>query len=253
MTISQADLKRVRALHEKKFRKESKRFLVQGRKVVAELLASSWKAEAIYATEEGAEFIRAAATKAKVPLHVGSAQDLEKIGTFETGSELVAVAIAPDQPKFRAPVNQELMLALDGIRDPRNMGSLLRIADWFGIPQVICSPDSMEIYNPKVVQSTMGSLFRVQVRYGHLATELSQCKAAGATVYLASMDGAPVFGVKLTRPAVLVLGSESHGLSEALRAENATVIAIPRIGHAESLNVAMAASALCTEFTRQAS
>lgn len=252
MTITQADLKRVRALHEKKFRKESKRFLVQGRKVVAELLGSSWKTETIYASEEGAEFVRAAAAKHRVPVHVGASHELDKIGTFETGNELIAVAIAPDQAKFKPPVGPELMLALDGIRDPRNMGSLLRIADWFGVTQVMCSPDCMEIYNPKVVQSTMGSLFRVQVRYANLGLELSQCKAAGATVYLASMDGAPVFSVSLTRPAVLVLGSESHGLSDALRAENATVIAIPRVGHAESLNVAMAASALCTEFTRQA-
>ena len=249
--ISQAELKRVRALQQKKYRTESKRFLVQGRKVVAELLGSSWRAEAIFASNEAGAWIGAAAASRSVPVHLLPAHELDKLGTFETGNELVAVAVLPDQAKFRPPVGRELMLALDGIRDPRNMGGLLRIADWFGVQQVMCSADCIEVTNPKVVQSTMGSLFRVQVRYARLAEELSQCSAAGATLFLADMEGAPVFGVDLARPAVLVLGSESHGLSEALREENAKVISIPRFGKAESLNVAMAAAALCTEFARQ--
>jgi len=179
------------------------------------------------------------------------AHELAKLGTFETGNELVAVAVEPDERPFRAPGPGELMLALDGIHDPRNMGGLLRIADWFGVSRLLCSPDSMEIYNPKVVQSSMGSIFRVEVRYTDLAEELRQCAAAGAKIFLAHMDGTPVYQAELVRPSVLVLGSESHGLSEAMRALDATTIAIPRVGHAESLNVAMAAAALCTEFTRQ--
>ena len=250
--VSQADLKRARALQQKKFRQESKRFLVQGRKVVDELLASSFRTEMILATEEGAAFIRQAAASQKVPVHVVPAHEMDRTGTFEKGNELVAVAVMPDQPKFRAPGPGELVLALDGIHDPRNMGSLLRIADWFGIRQILCSQDCMELYNPKVVQSTMGSLFRVQVRYVRLHDELPQCGAAGAAVYFADMDGASVYTTELVRPAVLVLGSESHGLSEGVRAVmDATVLSIPRVGKAESLNVAMAASALCSEFARQ--
>ena len=250
--ISQAELKRVRALQQKKFRSETRRFLVQGRKVVAELLGSTWRTEMILATEEGAAFIAEAALLRKVPVHVLPAHELDRIGTFEKGNELVAVAVSPDQARFRAPAESELMLALDGVHDPRNMGSLLRIADWFGVLHVLCSQDSMEIYNPKVVQSTMGSLFRVHVRYGRLAEELPLCAAAGAKVYFADMSGATVYDVALARPAVLVLGSESHGLSESVRsATDATVVSIPRVGKAESLNVAMAAAALCTEFTRQ--
>jgi TrmH family RNA methyltransferase len=249
--ISQAELKRVRALQQKKYRAESKRFLVQGRKVVLELLTSSLRTETIFATEAAAAWIRAAAEERQVPVHVLPEHQLEKLGTFETGNELVAVAVAPDPPAFAAPGAGELMLALDDVHDPRNMGGLLRIADWFGISRVICSPDCMEIYNPKVVQSSMGSLFRVQVRYAPLAEELSQCDAAGVRLFLADMDGTPVFQAELSCPAVLVLGSESHGLSEAMRLMKAAVISIPRIGKAESLNVAMAAAALCTEFARQ--
>ena len=152
--ISQAELKRVRALQQKKYRAESNRFLVQGRKVVSELLASSVHTEALFASEAAAAWIRAAAGERQVPVHALPEHQLEKVGTFETGNELVAVAVAPDPPDFRAPGAGELMLALDDVHDPRNMGGLLRIADWFGISRVICSPDCMEIYNPKVVQSS---------------------------------------------------------------------------------------------------
>jgi RNA methyltransferase, TrmH family len=249
--ISQAEVKRVRALQQKKYRAETNRFLVQGRKVVAELLASSVRTEALFASEAAAAWIRAAAEARQVPVHVLAEHQLERVGTFETGNELVAVAIAPDPPPFRAPAAGELMLALDDVHDPRNMGGLLRIADWFGISRVICSPDCMEIYNPKVVQSSMGSLFRVQVRYAPLAEELGQCAAAGTRLFLADMDGTPVFQAQLSYPAVLVLGSESHGLSEAMRAMNAAVISIPRLGKAESLNVAMAATVLLFDLDRR--
>jgi TrmH family RNA methyltransferase len=251
--ISQAELKRVRALQEKKHRFEGRRFLVQGRKVVAELLESSWRAEMILASEDAAAWVHDGAARKKVPVHVLPPHELDRVGTLEKGNELVAVAAMPDQPKFRAPGKGELFLALDGVRDPRNMGGILRIADWFGVRQVLCSQDCIEVYNPKCVQSTMGSLFRVEVRYARLFDELPMCGAAGARVFFADMGGASAFDVDLARPAVLVLGSESHGLSEGVRAVmDAKVISVPRVGKAESLNVAMAASALCSEFTRQA-
>lgn len=249
--LKAAEVKRVRALQQKRYRVETRRFLVQGRKVVAELLASRVRTEALFACGDAAEWIRPAAARAGVPVQELPAHDLGKLGTFETGNELVAVAVEPDELPFRAPRAGELMLALDGIHDPRNMGGLLRIADWFGVSRLLCSADSMEIYNPKVVQSSMGSIFRVEVRYGSLGDELTRCAAAGARIYLANMDGAPAYQTELARPAVLVLGSESHGLSEATRALDATTIAIPRVGQAESLNVAMAAAALCAEFARQ--
>jgi RNA methyltransferase, TrmH family len=249
--ITQAELKHVRALQQKKYRVERQRFLVQGRKVVAELLASAVRAEAIFASAEAAAWIGAAAARGPVPVHVLPEHELARVGTFDKGNELVAVAVEPAAPPFRAPAAAELMLALDGIHDPRNLGGLLRIADWFGVTRVMCSPDCMESYNPKVVQSSMGSIFRVQVRYAPLAEELIRCAAAGAHVFLASMDGTPAFETRLSHPAVLVLGSESHGLSQTLRELNAPVISIPRFGQAESLNVAMAAAALCTEFARQ--
>jgi RNA methyltransferase, TrmH family len=248
--ISQGELKRLRALQQKKFRAESKRFLVQGRKVVAELLGSRFRTETLLASEEAAAFVRPLA--GKIPVQILASHELDKIGTFEKGNELIAVAHEPEHLGFRAPAAGELMLALDGIRDPRNMGGLLRIADWFGIKRVLCSHECMEVWNPKCVQSTMGSLFRVEIRRADLPAELAQARSAGAHVYIADMGGTPVFETTLQRPAILVLGSESHGHTEAAAAQASTVISIPRFGQAESLNVAMAASALCTEFARQA-
>lgn len=250
--MSQSDLKRVRALQQKKARAEAGRFLVQGRKVVAELLASTWDTEAVYATEDAASFVADAAKGRRVPVHVLPAHELERLGTFEKGNELVAVAVAREQARFRPPGPGELVLALDGVHDPRNLGGLLRIADWFGVKRVMCSQDCIEATNPKVVQSAMGSLFRVQVRYAQLAAELSECAAAGVALYLADMAGTSVYDAALRRPAVLVLGSESHGLSDVLRGLSAEVLSVPRVGRAESLNVAMAASALCSEFARRA-
>jgi len=250
--ISQADLKRVRALQQKKVRVETRRFLAEGRKVVAELLASALRTEALYATEAAAAWIRPAAERRGVPVHVLAAHAVERLGTLDTGNELVAVALEPDAPPFRAPAPGELMLALDAVHDPRNLGGLLRIADWFGVARVVCSPDCVELYSPKVVGAAMGSAFRVELRSAPLAEELRGCAAAGARVFLAQTEGTPVFQATLSRPAVLVLGSESHGLSEALRAMRAEIISVPRFGGAESLNVAMAAAALCTEFARQA-
>lgn len=250
--VAQSELKRVRALQQKKHREERGRLLVQGRKVVAELLGSSWRVEALFASDEAARWVAPAAHERGVPVNVLPDFELDRVGTFEKGNELVAVAVAPKAPPFRALVAGELVLALDGIHDPRNMGGLLRIADWFGVRRVLCSPDCMEVGNPKCVQSTMGSLFRVEVRYTELAPELTALAAQGASVFLADMDGAPAFDVALARPAVLVLGSESHGLSPALRELTSTVVSVPRVGGAESLNVAMAAAALCLEFTRQA-
>jgi TrmH family RNA methyltransferase len=251
--ITQADLKRYRALQQKKFRSESGLFLVQGRKVVEEVLSSKFHVERLLASEEAAEFIGERAAAKKVPVQILAGHELDRIGTLEKGNELIAITAIPPEPASAKPGAGDLILALDGIHDPRNMGGLLRIADWFGVAQVLCSKDCMEIWNPKCVQSTMGSLFRVPVRYVDLPTALGTLRAAGASLYAADMNGKPVFDVKLARPAVLVLGSESHGLSESVsEAAGMTVLSIPRVGHAESLNVAMAASALCTEFTRQA-
>lgn len=236
-------MKRLRALHRRKGREEQGLFLVQGRKPVTELLASHFPIDSIHATE------RAARDMGLRDAHVHPEHDLERMGTFETGNEVIAVVRMPRNEVPRTP--QGFTLALDGISDPGNLGTLVRIADWFGAEQVWCSPDCTEAWNPKCVQASMGSLFRVPVRYGELAPAILEAVGADAWVYKAEASGEDVFGVDLRRPAVLVLGSESHGLRDAVRNGPGRSIAVPRFGAAESLNVAAAAAALCMEFVRQ--
>ena len=240
------EMRAVRALHQKKYREEQGAFLVQGPKLVRELLSSGWPVRSVHVVAELASAFR------HERQHVWPQHDLDRMGTLESGNQVIAVVERPPATEFVPLASHELVLAFDGIADPGNMGTLLRIADWFGVRRVLCSADCVEEFNPKCVQASMGSLFRVAVHRSELATTLGRLRGEGASLYLASMEGSDVFDTDLRRPAILVLGSESHGPSAAVRALGAKTIAIPQVGQAESLNVAMAASALCMEFFRQA-
>ncbi|HRH38413.1 MAG TPA: RNA methyltransferase [Flavobacteriales bacterium] len=244
---TKAELKWVRSLHQKKYREEEGLYLVQGMKLVTELLRSDQRIHSIHASEAAADHLR------DDRVSIWPAHDIERMGTLEHGNEVVAVVHQPDRPHFADPTSDELILALDGITDPGNMGTLLRIADWFGVKRVLCSLDSVEEFNPKCVQASMGSILRVEVHRAHLPRMLDGLRSAGASHYLATMEGESVFNAQLKRPAVLILGSESHGPSKEVRALAAKPISVPRGGEAESLNVAAAASALCMEFLRQRS
>jgi TrmH family RNA methyltransferase len=240
-----AHLKRIRALHQKKGREDQGLFLVQGRKPVVELLASHFHVDSIHATETAARELGLENAIIHEP------HDLDRMGTFETGNEVVAVVRTPPNEGPRSPRGKALTIALDGISDPGNLGTLLRIADWFGVDQVWCSMDCTEAWSPKCVQASMGSLFRVPVRYGDLSTAIVEAIGENVNVYKAEASGSDVFGIELQRPAVLVLGSESHGLRDTIRNGPGRSIAVPRSGSAESLNVAAAAAALCMEFARR--
>ncbi|MBP7515288.1 MAG: RNA methyltransferase [Flavobacteriales bacterium] len=243
--MSTSAVKHLRELHRKKAREEQGLFLVQGPKLVRELLASRFIVDSIHATDEAAR--RMGLSHAIIhPAH-----DLDRMGTLEAGNEVIAVTRIPRPEAPRPPEGRALTLALDGINDPGNLGTLLRIADWFGADQVWCSPDCVEVYNPKSVQASMGSVFRIPVRYGHLPSAILDAVGTNVRVYKAEASGENVFLAPLERPAVLVLGSESHGLSDAVKNGPGRSIAVPRHGAAESLNVAAAASALCMEFARR--
>lgn len=239
------ELKLARSLQQKKFRDQLGLFLVQGPKLVGELLRSSWPVETIYATEGAI---------AKGDLHQAVAvppHELERIGTLESGNEVIAVARKAAVGKLKDLGPEELVLAMDGITDPGNLGTVLRVADWFGIRRVWCNAGSVDVYNPKCVQASMGAIFRVRVEQVDLPELLQEQQAEGATIYHATMGGGSVFSTKLERKAILVLGSESHGISAEVLQVGGQAISVPGSGGSESLNVAMAAAALCTEFSRQ--
>jgi TrmH family RNA methyltransferase len=237
--------KQARSLQQKKFRDQSGTFLVQGAKVVRELLDSSFSVEAVLATAATAGELGLSGATIVLP------HELDRIGTLESGNEVVAIVRKPAALPPGDLGLDELAIALDGISDPGNLGTVLRIADWFGIRRVWCSPGSVDAYNPKCVQASMGAIFRVRVDQLDLPALLARQQQRGATLYFASMEGGSVFRQRLVRPAVLVLGSESHGLSAAVRGLPGELVGVPGGGGSESLNVAMAAAALCMEFTRQ--
>ena len=238
-------LKHARSLQQKKFRDQHGQFLVQGAKVVRELLESDWQVDAVLSTE---------ACGQRMALHraiIVPAHELERVGTLETGNEVVAIARKPQEASPAAMGTDELVIGLDGINDPGNLGTVIRIADWFGVKRLWCAQGSVDAFNPKTVQAAMGALFRVSVTMVDLPVMIMGQRAAGVQVYLASMEGRSVFDVQLARPAVLVMGSESHGVSAAVREAGGEVIAIPGGYGSESLNVATATAALCMEFARQ--
>ena len=240
-----AHVKRLRELQQKKGREQHGLFLVQGRKLLRELLASPLVVDSIHATEQAARELGLRDAVMHPP------HDMERMGTLESGNEVVAVVHIPRNTPPQTPRNGALVLALDGISDPGNLGTLLRIADWFGADHVWCSPDCVEAWSPKCVQASMGSLFRVPVRYGDLPAAILDAIGANAHVYKAEASGESAFSINLARPAVLVLGSESHGLRDAVKNGPGRSIAVPRYGSSESLNVAAAAAALCMEFARR--
>lgn len=240
-----SQLKFARSLQQKKFRDLHGCFLVQGPKLVQELLQSTYEVKELLATPEMAERMGLAQAT------IVPARELDRIGTLESGNHVVAIVTKPTLAPLADLGADEWVLALDGISDPGNLGTVVRIADWFGVKRVWCSSQSVELTNPKCVQASMGAIFRVRVDHIDLPVWLSRQLDLGAALYMASMEGHSAFRMQLARKAVLVLGSESHGLSKEVRALAGELIGIPGGGGAESLNVAMAASALCMEFTRQ--
>jgi TrmH family RNA methyltransferase len=235
--LSKTHIKYIQSLHHKKFRDEDNRFIAEGTKVVPELLSSEiFQCVALYALKEWMSenevFIR---KYYKGPLEVIEPFELEKISTLSSPNKVFAVF----QQETAIPVNAKgkIVLALDDIRDPGNFGTIIRIADWFGIEHIVCSLHTADRYNPKVIQSTMGSLSRVNVLYTDLELWL---QAQPVPVYAATLNGKSLTSIKGLMEAVLVIGNESKGISESVLNHCTHQITIPRVGRAESLNAAVA-------------
>jgi RNA methyltransferase, TrmH family len=249
--ISRNRLKYIASLHQKKQRDEEGLFLVEGEKLVHELVGSGWKTDAVYALPEVADVYRK--SDSKLLVEEVSEQELEKMSSLKTPNKTLAVVYIPEPVKPDFPLENRLILALDEVRDPGNLGTILRLADWFGIGQVLCSNGTVELYNPRTVQATMGSIFRVKVCYGSLEEMLQQGKQKGYRVNAAVLDGENIYRVSTFKREILLLGNESRGIAASLLAiadRKISIPAHPRWSGAESLNVSMATAILCAEFTR---
>jgi len=240
--ISKNELKYIQSLYHKKARDKEKLFIVEGPKMVEELLNSDYETIKVWTTSE--------TWLAKYPQHeiqIITEQQLAAASQLKTAHEILALAQIPaGQPAPFA--SGKLILALDGIRDPGNMGTLIRIADWFGVDAIVASPDCADRFNPKVVQATMGSLFRLPVYYTDLIAYLTRSKTA---IYGALLSGAELGTFSLSVPlqeAILLIGNESSGIRQEVLPLITQAVKIPAFGQAESLNAAIAAAVLLGHF-----
>lgn len=239
--LSKNELKYIQSLCQKKQRQEERLFLVEGAKLVEELLQTGLNVRKIYALPVWAE------KHSHLPqLTEITEEELEKISNLQTPNQVLALVEQP-APAAEPVLANQLTLVLDTIQDPGNLGTIIRIADWFGIYQVVASMDTVELYNPKVIQSTMGSYARVQVCYRPLADFLS---AATVPVYGALLNGQNMYEVAPLKEGILLIGNESKGIQADLLTFVSHPITIPRLGGAESLNAAVAAGIIISHLTR---
>jgi TrmH family RNA methyltransferase len=248
MPLTKAEITRLRSLQDKKAREAAGLYVVENPKVVAELVAAGHRFADLYATETAA--LPAGADGAAQLVRVTQAE-LARISHFPTPSEVFAVgqitraALAPSE------LARGLTLALDGVQDPGNVGTLLRIADWFGFARVLLSPDSADLFSQKVINASMGSFARVRVVTTELAAALEDAGAAGVPVLGCDLAGDPVYALTPLADAVVVIGSEGRGLSTGVAARLTRRVTIPRHGGAESLNAAVAAGIVCAALRRR--
>jgi TrmH family RNA methyltransferase len=230
--LSKNELKYIKSLSHKKHRDEEKLFIAEGPKLAEEILKSDFEIKQVYATKE---WLRSRATMT-VPLTEISEAELTSITNLQTAN--MVFIIAKQKVKNEEPVLQNhLTLVLDGIQDPGNFGTIIRIANWFGVKQIVASEDSVEVYNPKVVQSTMGSICKVDVWYKDLVQWIEQ---TNVPVYGALLNGQNIYTVKNIKEGLLIIGNEAKGIREPLKSKITHAVTIPKIGEAESLNAAVA-------------
>lgn len=220
------------------------KFLVEGDKAVCELINSPFKIDAIYALPD---WISCHPDLSCQVYHV-SAAELAQLSTHDNPNQVIAVALIPQQ-EDNVTLGQELYIACDQLNDPGNAGTIIRIADWFGISTVLFSANSVDVYNPKVVSAAKGSLFRVRVLYTDLKTLFNNNK--DIPVLGAAMDGENIYKASLPAAGILLIGNEANGISEELYQNVSMKISIPSFGNAESLNAGVATGIIVSEWRRR--
>lgn len=241
--ISKAEIKYIRSLQLKKNRDKEGVFVLEGAKNLLELSDSDFEIIKLFATKDFYDKNEAKLSKLSGVVTVTDQQFVESAGTFKTNAAGLAIV---RMKKAELSVDSgEWMIALDRIQDPGNLGTIVRTADWFGIRKVICSPNTVDFYNPKVINATMGSFGRVEVFYKPLEKWFS---GAGLPVYGALLEGRSIHELSGIKPGVILMGNESKGISDQLKNFITQAVHIPRKGGAESLNVAIATGILCAKF-----
>jgi TrmH family RNA methyltransferase len=252
--MTKAEVQRLRSLREKKHREALGLFVVEGEKVVAELLAARCPFTELYLTDPTFLSSASFSLPSSLSLHPISADAMARISHFPTPSTVLAVGQLVRHPLATADLARGLTLALDGVQDAGNVGTLLRIADWFGFDRVLLSPDSADLFHQKVINASMGSFARVKAHTVDLPATFAALRAeaspAEVPVLGCDLTGADVHALPSLPHAIVVIGSEGRGLSSAVKGFVSTTVTIPRYGAAESLNAAVAAAIVCDNLRR---
>ncbi len=235
--LTKAQVKHISSLGIKKYRQEFQQFVIEGKKMVDELLQSNLEIEKIYALKTWQSLF----VNSHHIVEIIDDDELKKISQLETPKEVLAIARYKKQPLNFDQKN--LCIALDDIQDPGNLGTIIRIADWYGIQQIYCSPKTVDMYNSKTIQASMGSIFRVSINYIDLIQELTPIKDRCVAAVL---DGTPIKECTLPQNGILIIGNESKGINKDLLNICKYKISIPRKGKAESLNAAIACGIICS-------
>lgn len=244
--LTKAEIQRLRSLREKKQREALGRFVVEGEKVVEELLAAKFPLRELYATPEwrgGPELGNL------VPITTITADEMARVSHFPTPSTVLAVGPIARTPLPAGTLNRGLTLALDGVQDAGNVGTLLRIADWFGFTRVVLSADCADLFHQKVINASMGSFARVTAHTADLAAALAEV-SPDTPIFGCDLSGESVYTLPPLADAVVVIGSEGRGLSTTVATRVTRRITIPRFGGAESLNAAVAAGIVCAQLRK---
>ena len=244
--ISKNQLKYIRQLEQKKYRRRENRFVAEGTKVVGDLL-QRYRPEAVFATSEWQ-------APAGVTPQLVTDDELRRISFLQHPQQVLALFPIPSSFTFHFSLfTNNLSLVLDGVQDPGNLGTIIRIADWFGISNIVCSEDTVDAWNPKVVQATMGSIARVNILYTDLPAFLDSLPA-DFPVYGTFLDGDNIYTQELTPEGLIIMGNEGNGITDAVRAKVNRRLLIPDFHQgetADSLNVAIATAITCSEFRRR--
>jgi RNA methyltransferase, TrmH family len=245
--LSKSQISFLKSLQQKKYRVEHGAFLVEGHKSVNEFIDSGYQIETIYHTYTFDPNLLKLSRK--INFQGISLNDLEKISSLKTPQDVVAQVKIPAWPALNNNLlQQKFSIVLDGVQDPGNMGTIIRTADWFGIKNIICSHDTVDVYNPKVIQATMGSLSRINVHYTDLEDFLLKIQLP---VFGALLDGSNIFTTDFGSEGLIVMGNEGNGLRPEIKKLIQKAVTIPRAGKAESLNVSIATAIFCAEINRK--
>lgn len=243
--LSKQQVQYINRLKQKKFRKEYQQFIAEGNKVVSELLSSDLSIKKILVTKHWLQKYNNYQFNA-IDVLICTNEEFKKISRQVQPEGIMAICQIPESKSVDLETN-EWIIALDQINDPGNLGTIIRIADWWGISTLLCDTKTVDAYNPKVVQSTMGSIGRLSIIYCDLASTLN---SYSGILYSADLEGASIYELEHVKPGIILIGNESHGIDQDMLTEQTKRITIPRLGEAESLNAAVACGIIVSHLVK---